>query len=140
MTQEMVTDRPLPFVTPLTAPFWTGARERKLVIQRCDDCGRLRFPPEVGCFYCGSTKSSWALMSGRATLYSWTVAHPPLLPYFHQRAPWPVAAVQLEEGPRLISNLIDVPVAEYEFGMPLVADFEDVDRETTLVVFRRRAG
>lgn len=140
MTQEMVGERPKPFVTPLTEPYWAAARGRKLVVQKCDDCGWLRFPPELGCFYCGSTKASWVPMSGRATLYSWTVAHPPLLPYFHQRAPWPVVAVQLEEGPRLISNLVGVPVEAYEFGMPLDADFEDVDDEITLVVFRRRPG
>lgn len=139
MTQPaMVGERPLPLITPVTKPFWDAARARKLVVQKCDDCGRLRFPPELGCFYCGSLKSTWTPVSGRATLYSWTIAHPPLLPFFHARAPWPVVAVQLEEGPRLISNLVGVPVEQYEIGMPLKADFEDVDAEVTLVVFRRR--
>jgi hypothetical protein len=140
MTQDMVSERPLPQVTPLTEPYWAAARQRKLVIQRCDGCGKLRFPPELACFYCGSLKSTWTQVSGRAALFSWTVAYPPLLPYFHQRAPWPVVAVQVEEGPRLISNLVGVPVEDYEIGMPLEADFEDVGSEITLVVFRRRGG
>jgi uncharacterized OB-fold protein len=82
-------------------------------------------------------ESTWLPVSGRAALYTWTVAHPPLLPFFAERAPWPVAVVQLEEGPRMATNLIDVPVEEYVAGMSLIVDFEDVDDEVTLVVFRR---
>lgn len=137
MAQEMVSDRPLPLITPLTEPFWKAARQHRLLVQRCAACGRFRWPPEIGCFYCGSMESAWTPVSGRASLYSWTVAHPPLLPYFQQRAPWPVVVVQLEEGPRMVSNLVGVPPEEYTFGMPLVAGFEDLHDEVTLVVFRR---
>ncbi len=133
----MIVDRPLPEVTPLTQPFWSAAKARRLVVQRCDDCGTLRFPPEHGCYACGSLRSSWVPVSGRATLWSWTLCHPPLLPYFAERAPWPVAVVQLEEGPRMVTDLAGVPVEEYEIGMPLVADFENVTDDVTLVVFRR---
>jgi uncharacterized OB-fold protein len=134
----MISERPLPEITPLTEPFWSALRERKLVVQRCDACQTLRFPPELGCFECGSMASTWQPMSGRATLWSWTVGHPPLLPFFAERAPWPVVVVQLEEGPRMVTNIIDVPVEQYEFGMWLVADYEDVADDVTLVVFRRR--
>ena len=135
---DMIAQRPLPEITPLTKPFWLAAKARQLVVQRCDDCATYRFPPEIGCYNCGSLRASWVPMSGRATLYSWTVAHPPLLPYFQERAPWPVAVVQLEEGPRMVTNVVDVSSEEYEVGMPLEADFEDVDDKVTLVVFRRR--
>ena len=134
--QEMIAQRPLPEVSELTETFWSAAKERRLVVQRCDDCGTLRFPPELGCYMCGSLRVSWSEMSGRAKLYSWTVAHPPLLPYFGERAPWPVAVVQLEEGPRMVTNVVGVASDDYAFDMPLVADFEDVDGEVTLVVFR----
>jgi uncharacterized OB-fold protein len=137
MTNEKIAQRPLPEITPLTEPFWSALREHKLVVQRCDACGTLRFPPEAGCFACGSMESSWAEMSGRATLWSWTVGYPPLLPFFAERAPWPVAVVQLEEGPRLVTNIVDVPVEAYAFGLPLVADYEDVADDVTLVVFRK---
>lgn len=133
----MAAERPLPEITPLTEPFWTAAREHRLLLQRCAACGRHQFPPEPGCTHCGGENLSWVEASGRARLYSWTVCHPPLLPYFAERAPWPVAAVELEEGPRLVSRLPDVPLDEYAFDMPLVAGFEDVDAETALVVFRR---
>jgi uncharacterized OB-fold protein len=139
MPDEMLSERPLPEVTPLTEPFWAAAREGRLVVQRCEACHAHQFPPEVACTHCGAPNLAWTPVSGRATLYSWTVAHPPLLPYFAERAPWPVVAVQLEEGPRLVTNLLDVPVEEYEFGMPLVAEFEPVSDDVTLVVFRREA-
>ena len=135
----MISERPLPEITPLTEPFWSAARSRRLVVQRCDACSAYQFPPELACTACGSPDTRWVPVSGRATLYSWTVAYPPLLPYFQEHAPWPVVAVELEEGPRMFSNLVDVPVDDYRIGMPLQADFQDVDEETTLVVFRRRS-
>jgi uncharacterized protein len=132
----MVQERPLPLITGVTAPFWSAARERRLVVQRCDDCGQLRFPPDPGCFACGSARSTWAPVSGRATLYSWTVCHPPLLPFFQQHAPWPVVVVQLEEGPRMVATLAGIPPEDYAVGMPLQAGFEDIDDDVTLIVFQ----
>jgi uncharacterized OB-fold protein len=140
MTQPMPAARPLPEITPLTAPFWDAARRRELVVQRCGACGAWRFPPEVGCYACGSRDVRWERVSGRAVLYTWTVAHPPLLPFFSERAPWPVAVVQLEEGPRLVTTLAGVAIDDYAFGMPLQADFEDAGGGVTLVVFRRADG
>jgi len=135
--REMIAARPLPEITPLSEPFWAAAREDRLVLQRCDGCAAYRFPPQVACGYCASRDATWTPVSGRATLWSWTVGYPPLLPFFAERAPWPVAVVQLEEGPRMATNLIDVPVEDYAIGLPLVAAFERLDDEVTLVVFRR---
>jgi uncharacterized OB-fold protein len=137
MTQEMISQRPLPAITELTGPFWSAAKERRLLLQRCDDCQAYRFPPEVACVRCGSRRTTWTPVSGRATLYTWTIAHPPLLPFFAERAPWPVVSVQLDEGPRMVTNLVDVAPEQYEAGLPLQVDFEDLDNEVTLVVFRR---
>lgn len=94
----MISQRPLPEITPLTQPFWDAAKLHELVVQRRDDCGTYRLPPAIGYYACSSLRSSWVRVSGRATLYTWTVAYPPLLPYFEERGPWPVAVVQLEEG------------------------------------------
>ena len=132
----MIAERPLPEITPLTEPFWAAARARRLDIQRCDDCGAYRFPPEAGCHACSSTSTSWVTVTGRASLYTWTAAYPPLLPYFDERAPWPIAVVQLDEGPRRTTNLADVPFEEYEFGMALQAGFEERAGDVTLVVLR----
>ena len=138
MTSDMIAERPLPEITELTEPFWTATKARRLEIQRCDGCQTFRFPPEYGCAACSSTEYTWTEVSGRAGLYTWTAAHPPLLPYFGERAPWPIAFVQLEEGPRMATNLVDIELSEYEIGIPLQADFEDLNDEITLVVFRRR--
>ena len=140
MKQTMTETRPLPEQSGFSGAYWAAARERRLVIQRCPDCQTYRFPPEIACFRCGSMEYEWAPVSGRATLYTWTVAHPPLLPFFRERAPWPIAVVELEEGPRLVSNIVALSVHEYEIGMPLQADFEDVEGDVTLVVFRRAGG
>ncbi len=78
----MIAERPLPEITPLTEPFWAAARAHRLDIQRCDDCEAYRFPPEVGCHACSSTSTSWVTMTGRASLYTWTAAYTPLLPFF----------------------------------------------------------
>jgi uncharacterized OB-fold protein len=119
----------------MTAPFWQAAREQRLVIQRCSDCERYRWPPEVACYDCGSRSYEWVQMSGRATLYTWTIAHPPLLPYFQQRSPWPVAVVELEEGPRLVTNLTGIEADQYQVGISLEATYEDIGENVTLVVF-----
>ena len=140
MEQSMTGARPLPELSGIAEPFWVAARDRRLVIQCCLECRAFRFPPEIACFHCGSMEYEWAPMSGRATLYTWTVAHPPLLPFFRERSPWPVAVVQLEEGPRLVTNIAGLSVDEYAIGMPLQADFEDVEGGVTLVVFRRAGG
>ncbi len=138
MTTDMIAERPLPEITELTEPFWTAAKAKRLEIQRCDDCGTYRFPPEYGCAACSSRNYSWTVVSGRAELYTWTAAYPPLLPYFAERAPWPLAFVQLEEGPRMATNLPGVDLSDYEIGMPLQADFEDITDDIALVVFKRR--
>src|SRR5574341_1010290 len=140
MEQSMTGARPLPERSGIAEPFWAAARDRRLVIQRCLQCQAFRFPPDIACFYCGAIAYEWTPVSGRATLYTWTLAHPPLLPFFRERAPWPVAVVQLEEGPRLVTNIAGLAVDEYEIGMPLLADFEDVGEDVTLVVFRPAGG
>ena len=132
----MIDVRPMPAVTELSEPYWSGTRRGELMLQHCVDCENPQFPPEVSCTHCGSASLNWQRASGRARLYSWTIAHPPLLPYFAARAPWPVVAVELEEGVRMVSQLVGLEVEDYEFDMPLVADFEKVDEEVTLVVFR----
>ena len=132
----MVALRPVPAVEPHTEPFWEAVREHRLVLPRCTSCGALQFPPELACTHCGAPERIWESASGRATLYTWTVCHPPLLPYFSEHAPWAVAVVELEEGVRMVARITGLDVDDYRIGIPLVADFEDVDDTHTLVVFR----
>ena len=127
--------RPRPNVTQDTRFFFDGARERKLLIQRCNACGALQHPPTAACAACGSLDLGAKQASGRGELYSFTVVHAPVVAPF--KAPYIVALVALEEGTRLVSELVDITPAEARIGMPLEVDFAAVDADLVLPVFRR---
>ncbi len=99
----------LPAIGTDEAPFFEAAKSGELRIQRCSGCERLRHPPRPMCPWCHSLESSWSLMSGRGTIWSFVVPHPPVLPEFSDLAPYNVIAVTLAEDPtiRLIGNLVN---------------------------------
>lgn len=96
---------------PHGGAFWHHCAAHELRMQRCDGCGRLRFPPRPMCPWCRSTASTWDLMSGRATVWSVAIPHPPLLPAYTDLAPYNVIVVALDEDPiiRLAGNLVTGP-------------------------------
>ena len=106
------------FLTPLIdtdgAPFWEGTAAGELRMQACAKCGRLRFPPRPMCPHCRSTESEWKAMSGRGTIWSFVVPHPPLLPAYQALAPYNVVIVALDEDEtlRLTGNVVDDPDGE----------------------------
>ncbi|MDE3087579.1 MAG: MaoC family dehydratase N-terminal domain-containing protein, partial [Acidobacteriota bacterium] len=116
--------RPRPAVTADSAFFFEGARQGKLLIQRCGSCGRLRHPPAPSCRFCRSLDWDTVEASGRATLYSYVVVHHPQIPSFAY--PLLVGLAELEEGTRLVADLDGVAPGEVRIGMPLVVDLEAV--------------
>ncbi len=94
-----------------SAGFWEGTARGELRIQSCTNCGRLRFPPRVMCPHCRSTGRTYRAVSGRATVWSYVVPHPPLLPAYAALAPYNVIVVSLDEDPalRLVGNLVSGP-------------------------------
>ena len=115
--------------------FWfDAAREGRLLIQRCADCGTLRHPPGPCCPECQSFEWDTVEASGRGTLYSYVVAHHPRHPAFD--FPLLVALVELEEGTRLITNLTGIAPEDVVIGMPLEVSWHDADSELTLPLFR----
>jgi uncharacterized OB-fold protein len=98
----------LPEIDDDTAPFWEGTRMGELRMQACAACGQLRFPPRPMCPNCRCTESKWPVMSGRGTIWSFVVPHPPLLPAYAELAPYNVVVVALEEDAslRLVGNLV----------------------------------
>lgn len=130
--------KPLPRVTPDNRPFWEWARRHQLRLQRCGDCGRFRYPPGPVCPGCLTEWSEWTPVSGRGTVSSWVVFHKAYFPAFAEEIPYAVVQVELEEGPRLLANLVDVPVAQIAVGLPVEVVFDDVTPEITLPRFRRR--
>jgi len=91
--------------------FWEGTAAGELRIQACGACGILRFPPRAMCPHCQSTERHWRAVSGRGTIWSFVVVHPPILPAYTRLAPYPVITVALEEGPalRMVGNLVSRP-------------------------------
>lgn len=128
--------RPLPRLDDANAPFWAGAREREVRLQRCAACGALRFPAARYCAACGSDKSDWAAVSGRGTVEAWCRFHKPYFEGFADAVPYTVILVRLEEGPRLFSNPADDAGDGVSIGTPVEACFEDVTPEVTLIKFR----
>jgi uncharacterized protein len=129
--------RPPPIVTDDSAAFWDAAADHRLVAQRCGECGRLRHPPRPMCPTCHSLAIDVVQLSGRGTLYSYSVLHHPQHPAFDY--PVLAALVDLDEGVRLVSNLTGVAPADIRIGMALEVDFEAREGGTSVPVFRPRA-
>ncbi len=132
-------ERPLPLLDDDSAPYWEAAARGELRMQRCSACRAWRFPPRPRCPRCQSDANSWERVSGRGTIYSFVVAHAPVLPAFATRVPFAIALVELEEDPqlRLVGNLLDVAVEDVQIGMRVVVDFETVADGVTLPQWRR---
>jgi uncharacterized OB-fold protein len=125
---------PRPVLDADNRPFWLGCRDRRLMLQRCDACGTWRFPPRPHCPACRSSQASWEQSSGKGEIVSFTICHPPVLPAFQGRTPYDVVVVRLEEGPLIVSNMLDV---EPDVGMAVKVWFVDVDDDLTLPQFRK---
>jgi uncharacterized OB-fold protein len=126
----------LPSTDPETQPFWDGLRAGRFLLRHCEACGRDHYYPRPFCPFCWSDDVAWKEASGRGTLYTWSVVHVNDLPPFHERVPYVAAIVELEEGPRVMTNVRGVPFDELAAGMTLVVDFEAISDEVTIPVFR----
>ena len=113
--------RPLPGISDDTRFFWDGAREGKLLIQRCKACGTLRHPPGPCCPACQSFEWDTLTASGRGTIYSFVVMHYPEVPPFDY--PNPIGLIELEEGTRLIAQLIGVQPGDIKIGAKVQVEF-----------------
>ena len=116
----------VPKADALTQPYWDGVRERELRIQKCRGCGHAWHPPLHRCPQCHSTDVDWVAASGRATLYSYTVVHHAAHVAVAERVPYLVALCTLEEGPRVVCNLLNCPRGDVRIGMPLQLTFEEI--------------
>ncbi len=125
--------RPQP--TPETAHFWDGTRAGELRLQRCDACSHIYFPPRPFCPVCASRSVSVFAASGRAKLHSYVISHR-AAPGF--TAPYSIAVVELEEGPRLMTNIVNCPQTPeaLQLDMPVEVVFEALDETISLAHFR----
>jgi uncharacterized OB-fold protein len=128
--------KPLPTLSKDNRPFWEGCKAGKLRMQQCGDCGHIRFPINSVCPKCLSGKFEWKDLSGRGTVFSYVVFHQVYNKAFAGDVPYNVAMVQLEEGPRMYSNVIGVPNDAVKVGDPLEVVFDAVTDEVTIPRFR----
>jgi uncharacterized OB-fold protein len=126
----------LPSPDESTEDFWAATRDGRLLIKRCGDCGKAHHYPRPFCPSCWSENVSWEEASGRATLYTYSVVHVNDLPPFPDRVPYVAAVVDLDEGPRLMTNIVDCDFDDLRIGMPLEVAFREETETVTLAVFR----
>ncbi|MER6130674.1 Zn-ribbon domain-containing OB-fold protein [Streptomyces sp. NPDC001815] len=113
----------LPEADALTRPYWDAAAEGNLLLRRCGACGRAHHYPREFCPHCWSEAVTWERASGRATLYTWSVVHRNDLPPFGARTPYVAAVVDLEEGPRMMTEVVDCAEEVLRAGMALEVTF-----------------
>ncbi|HVN63862.1 MAG TPA: Zn-ribbon domain-containing OB-fold protein [Candidatus Binataceae bacterium] len=130
--------KPVPAVTPELKDFFAGARTGHLMVQKCEECGYLRFPAYEFCSNCWSKRSSWVPVSGRGEIYSFNIMHQVYHPGFAGEVPYAVVVVKLEEGCKMVSNLIGVAPDRIKCGMPVEVVFEKLTDEVSIPKFRPR--
>jgi uncharacterized OB-fold protein len=133
-------DRPLPVIDDDSRPFWESCRAHAMKLQRCRRCGRVRYYPSAICDGCSSFDFDWLPMSGRGTIYTFTVMHRPALPAFASEVPYVYAVVELEEGPMMPTNIVNAAADEVRIGMHVEVVYDDVSPEVTLPKFQPRVA
>jgi uncharacterized protein len=119
--------KPGPYPTATSAPFWRAAQEQRLVVQHCGDCGTWQHYPRAICAECWGGRLRMAEASGKGTVWTFTVVHRPGHPAWAAEVPYALAIVELEEGPRLIANIVGCHPRDVRVGMPVSVVFEQRD-------------
>lgn len=131
-------DKPLPTLGPENHPFWEACRAGRLSLQKCRACGHLRYPISPWCPECLSDAHDWTPLSGRGTVFAYVVFHQAYHPGFKGEVPYNVALVQLEEGPRMYSNVVGVPNDQVKVGDAVEVFFDPATEDITIPRFRLR--
>jgi uncharacterized OB-fold protein len=128
--------KPLPRIDEESKGFWEACQRRELVMQRCGACGALRYYPRALCPTCLSDAVEWVRSSGRGTVYTFTVTHQNQAPGFRDALPYVLAYVELDEGVRMLTNIVDCAPDAVRIGMPVEVVFEDATATVTLPKFK----
>jgi uncharacterized OB-fold protein len=129
-------NKPLPLINEETRPFWDYCQKHELRMQKCRQCGYIRYPISLVCPQCSSLEAEWAPLSGKGTVYSFTIYRVAYHPAFQDAIPYVVAIIRLAEGPRMESNIVGCKVEDVRVEMPVTVSFEDVTEQVTLPKFR----
>ena len=128
--------KPLPHIDEESRPLWEAAQRHELYLQKCRDCGDLRFHPRTLCTNCLSSRTEWVRCKGTGKIYTFTVTNQNQAAGFRDELPYVMAWVEVDEGLKMLTNIVDCPPEQVKIGMPVEAVFDDVTPEVTLVKFR----
>ena len=132
-------NKPLPSVVGETRPYWDSCRRGELVIQRCDKCSEYQFYPRGICANCWSNDIKWVRASGRGTVWTYTVTYQNRTQGFTQEIPYVLALVELEEGVRMFSNIVECNPREVTIGMPVEVTFVQATDRISVPYFKPAA-
>ena len=129
-------NKPLPTIVGETRPYWEACRRGQLVIQRCAVCGEYQFYPRGICAHCWSTEVEWVEVSGRGTVWTYTVTYQNRTPGFAEEVPYVLALVELAEGVKLFTNIVECRPQEVRIGMPVEVTFVRANDRVTVPYFK----
>ncbi len=130
----------LPLPSPESVPFWDGAKGHRLLVQKCCDCATHWHPPSTLCPSCGGREHDWVEASGSGKVFSFVTYHRIYQKGWEGELPYVVALIELEEGARMLSNLVGIEPANVVCEMAVEVLFDDVTGDVTLPKFRPAAG
>ncbi len=138
MTTQTAYRKPVPMITPENERYWQGCKQHELWMRYCNACAKPYFYPRDICPMCGGRDVDWKKLSGRGTIYTYAIVHRPPMPGFADDVPFVTSIVQLDEGPRMMTNIVGVEPdpARIKVGMPVQVTFEDITDEISLPKFR----
>jgi uncharacterized protein len=128
--------KPLPKINGDNRFFWEGCKQHELIFQQCSECGQTRWPPSLLCNSCHSQKTQWIISRGIGKVFTFAVYHTAFHPAFASDIPYVVAVVALDEGPHLLSNIVECRPEIVHCDMQVTVVWENVSEEITLPKFR----
>jgi len=129
-------NKPLPTPTPWSRPFWDGCRNNKLLVQKCEECQKHIMYPKLFCPECLSEKLSWVEATGKGKIYSFSVVYSYQPTEFADDVPYVIGVIELDEGVRMMSNVVDCNPEDVQCDMDVEVVFDQVTDEFTLPKFR----
>jgi uncharacterized OB-fold protein len=128
--------KPIPVIDERSRPWWEAAKRHELLLQSCASCGHVAFPPAAICPDCHTANLEWLHASPRGVIWSWAVFHKSYFSGFAADIPYAVAIVELEDGPRVWTQIVGVQNSDLRIGLAVEAVFDDVTDDVTLLKFK----
>lgn len=132
--------RPGPDTRNAGVDYWRAAAKGSLCVPSCSDCDRCFWHPRPRCPYCGSDNVRWKASAGKGTIYTYTVVRQSADPYFKARLPYVVAMVELDEGPRIMTNIVECDVESVRIGNRVSVVFDAISPDMAIPEFRAEAA